>query len=903
LSTVPSGGAPEADVVLRDGATAHVRPVRPADAPAVRALYAGLSEQSSWLRFFSVSPDLDYVVRWATELDGAGRAGLVAVVGPNDEVVAHVGYERDPTDPERAEVGLAIADRLQGHGLGTIMLGQLAEMASNAGVAGFTAEVLPENYKMIELFRDSGLAVTARAEPGVIMVEVPTSLSPEARDRFERRERLAAAAAMRTILAPRSVAVIGASRQRGTVGAELYRNLLAVGFEGPVYPVNTGADVVQSVLAYPSVLDVPGPVDLAVIVVPAPHVVDVATECAAKGVRGLVVISGGFAETGPEGAARQAELLRVCRRSGMRLIGPNCLGVVNTAAGVRLDATFGPNLPSPGRVGLLSQSGALGLAVIDHARERGLGLSSFVSIGNRADISPNDLLDYWEDDPGTDLVLLYLESFGNPRKFARTARRVARSKPVVAVKSGRTTAGRRATSSHTGALLAASDVTVDALFRQAGVIRADTLGEMFDIATLLAGQKLPAGRRVGIVTNVGGPGILCADACEAGGLEVPKLSDGLQAELAGFLPPEAGLSNPVDMLAAAPPAAYERAVGLLRSSGEVDAVIVIFLPTIGGNAAEVVRSIQEACSPQAGPVPALTVLMAAGARDGGSAPAFTFPEDAARALAKAAEHAAWLARPQGEVPELDGLRRDEAAGLIARVLASGREPGWLTPAEVGRLLDCYGLAMAEGAVAASPAEAGEVADTLGGPVAVKAVAPTLIHKTEAQGVRLGLIGADQVRAAAAEMTAAVSAAGHRVDGFLVQRMVSEGVEMLVGVVNDAVFGPVMACGAGGTAVELLKDVAVRITPLTGADAAEMIRSLVTYPLLDGYRGAPKADVAALEQVLLRLSALVEDHPDVAELDCNPVAVLPHGRGAVVLDARVRLERHAPPPPLAARLAE
>jgi acyl-CoA synthetase (NDP forming)/RimJ/RimL family protein N-acetyltransferase len=904
MSAEPAHPAPEADVVLRDGATARVRPVRAGDAGAIRALYAGLSRRSTWLRFFSLAPDVDWVVRWATDLDGGAgrqprRAGLVAVTG--GELVAHAGYECEAGDPTRAEVGMAIADRLQGHGLGTILLGQLAEAADAAGVHVFTADVLAENYKMIQVFRDSGFAVRTRTEPGTIRVEFPTSMSTAARDRFESRERSAATAAMRALLAPRSIAVIGASRRRGTVGAELFHNLLAGGFQGPVHPVNLGAEVVQSVLAVPSVLDVAGPVDLAVIAVPCARVLEVAGQCAAKGVRGLVVVSAGFAETGPAGAARQGELLRLCRRTGMRLVGPNCLGVVNTDPAVSMDATFGPKLPAPGRVGLLSQSGALGLAVIDHAGERGLGLSSFVSIGNRADISTNDLLDYWEHDDGTDLVLLYLESFGNPRRFARTARRVARTKPIVAVKSGRSSAGARATSSHTGALLAASDVTVDALFRQAGVIRADTLGDMFDVAALLAHQPLPAGPRVGIVTNVGGPGILCADACEAGGLRVPRLSDTLQARLAAFMPPESGRANPVDLLAAASPAAFERAISLLRTSGEVDAVISIFLPTIGDNAAAVAAAVARASAPEGGPVPALTVLMATGAA--GPAPVYTFPEDAARALALAAAHAAWLARPAGTVPELAGLRHDEAAALLATALAGGRDPCWLTPLEVQRLLDCYGVAMAEGAVAASPAEAGALAETLGGPVAVKAVAPTLVHKTEAQGVQLGLSGSASVREAAEAMTAALAAAGHKVDGFLVQRMVGGGVELLVGVVNDAVFGPVMACGAGGTAVELLKDVAVRITPLTDSDAAEMVHDLATYPLLDGYRGAPRADVAALEQVLLRLSALVEDHPDVAELDCNPVAVLRRGGGAVVLDARVRLERHAPPPPVAARVPE
>ena len=404
---------------------------------------------------------------------------------------------------------------------------------------------------------------------------------------------------------------MGASRRRGTVGAELFHNLLAGGFNGPVYPVNPNAPVVQSVVAYPSIAEVPGPVDLAVVAVPAAAVVRAAEECAAAGVRALVVISAGFAETGPDGAERQAQLLRVCREAGMRLIGPNCLGIVNTNPNVRLDATFGPAVPLAGRVGFLSQSGALGLAVVDYATKLGLGLSSFVSVGNKADISSNDLLDYWEQDPDTSVALLYLESFGNPRRFSRIARRVGRRKPVVAVKSGRSAAGARASSSHTGALLAASDVTVDALFQQAGVIRTDTVAELFDVAALLANQPRPRGRRVGIVTNAGGPGVLCADACQAAGLQVAELSEALRAKLAEGLPAAASVANPVDMLAAAPAAHYRRTVELVVASGEVDAAIVIFISPLLTEPADVARAVRAAVEAAGHPVPVLTVFMSA----------------------------------------------------------------------------------------------------------------------------------------------------------------------------------------------------------------------------------------------------------------------------------------------------
>jgi acyl-CoA synthetase (NDP forming) len=499
------------------------------------------------------------------------------------------------------------------------------------------------------------------------------------------------------------------------------------------------------------------------------------------------------------------------------------------------------------------------------------------------------------------VVLLYVESFGTPRMFARIARRVARAKPVLAVKSGRSAAGARAGSSHTGALLAASDVTVEALFRQAGVIRTDTLAELFDVASLLANQPAPKGRRVGVVTNAGGPGIMCVDACDAAGLQVVELSEGLRAKLAEGLPAEASVTNPVDMLASAPADRYRRTVEQVAASGEVDAVIVIFIPPLLTEPAEVAAAVAAAA---AGSVPVLNVFMTAGQlphdRDRAVArlPTYRFPEDAARALAHAAEYGSWRERPEGRVPDLPGLRRDEAAALLAAALAEAPQPRWLPPDEVASLLDCYGLPIAEWRLADTPEAAGDAAGKLGGPVALKAVAPTLVHKTEASGVRLGLEGAGQVRAAAEEMAATVAAVGHRVEQFLVQRMVAGGVELLVGVVHDASFGPVVACGAGGTAVELLKDVAVRITPLTDRDAAEMLRSLATFPLLDGYRGAPKADVWALQDVLLRVSAMVEAHPQIAELDCNPVKVLP--QGAVIIDARVRLEAATPRPPLAAR---
>lgn len=886
------------DVVLSDGSTVEVRPVRAEDCAELVAFLRSLSERSRWMRFMSGAPDIERAAQWAAEVDYRNRYGLVAVAG--GAVVAHGAYQR--TDGDRAEVAFAVADAWQGRGLATILLGHLAEAASSNGVSLFEAEVLAANHRMLEVFRDSGFPLETRVRPGTICVEFPTSFSPEAAERFERREQAAAEAAVRRFFFPGSVAVIGASRTRGTIGGETFRNLLVTGFSGPVFPVNPKAEVVQSVRAYPSVADVPGQVDLAVIVVPAAAVIDVAGECGRKGVRGLVVISAGFSETGEEGRARQSELLEVCARSGMRLIGPNCMGILNTAEDVRLNATFAPIWPPHGRVGFLSQSGALGLAVIDYANELGLGLSSFVSVGNKADISGNDLIQYWESDEGTDLILLYLESFGNPRKFARVARRVGRSKPIVAVKSGRSAAGARATGSHTGALIAASDVTVDALFKQAGVIRTDTLGDMFDVATLLANQPPPEGPRVAIVTNAGGPGILCADACEANGLEVVPLPEETERRLAEFLPPEASLANPVDMIASASADSYRRAIEVVADCPAVDSVIVIFIPPLVTLARDVARAIREAVGAIPRRVPVVTVFMSAQGvpdelrADDVRVPSYAFPENAAHALARVAHYGMWRRREDGAAAVFEGVRRDEAASLIAGALA--RSPGWLAPEEVAGLLDCYGVGLAEWRMAGSAEAAGDAAAAMAAPVALKAVAPTLVHKTEAGAVRLGLSGAREVTEAARAMAEAARRLGHEVTGFIVQRMVSGGVEMLVGVVHDQSFGPVLACAAGGVATELVKDVQVRLTPITERDATEMVSSLATFPLLQGFRGAPPADVPALEELLLRVSALVEDHPEIVEMDCNPVMVME--RGAVVVDARARVEGAEPRPPVAAR---
>jgi acetate---CoA ligase (ADP-forming) len=884
----------EADVVLRDGSTVRVRPVRDGDREALRAFFDGVSQDAIWFRFFTMA-NLDWATDWAADVDYRDRFGLVVETGSPRQIVAHAVYVRDG---DCAEVAFLVSDAQQGQGIATILLAHLAARAAAHGITTFVADVLPANHRMIAVFRESGFAVDVRRTRDSVRVEFPTSLSPEATARFRERDRTASVAAVAGVLSPRSVVVVGASRRRGTVGGELLHNIVKAGFTGSLYAVNEHGGSIHGITAYRSVSDLPAPVDLAVIVVPAPRVVAVARECVAAGARALVVISAGFAEVGGEGVERQHELLEVCRASGVRLVGPNCLGVLNTQPGVALNATFVPRQATPGTIAFLSQSGGLGIAIIEAAARLGVGLSSFVSVGNKADLSSNDFLQYWEQDPATSVALLYLESFGNPRKFARVARRFSHTKPVVAVKSGRSAAGQRGTASHTGALLAASDVTVDALFAQAGVIRTDTLAEMFDVAAFLSKQPVPAGDRVAVLTNAGGPGIVCADACQAAGVQVPEPSGALATLLACHLPQAASVINPIDMIATATAEDYAGTLGRLADSGEFDAILVIFVPPLVTDARDVAQAIRRTASAHQECAVAAVFMTAQGppaelSDDALSVPGYQFPEEAARAIAHAARYGAWRARPAGAALTADPETVAAGAAVIDAELARG--PGWMTPQAVDELLTLHGVTQAPARVVGSVNAAAAAGRELGWPVALKAVAPGLVHKRDAGAVATSLRTPAELQRAAKAMQASVTAAGYDVRGFIVQPMISDGVELIVGMVQDTSFGPVLACGAGGTNTELLKDVAVRITPVTDRDAAEMLRALKLYPMLTGYRGSPACDIAAVETLLVRVSAMVAAHPEIAELDCNPVIVRPDG--AIVVDARVRLHEPAPPRPV------
>lgn len=889
-----------AEVTLRDGSVALIRPVRASDSRIILEFLKRLNPEALSLRFaHPITPEA------ALERMLPSGRDLALITMRENRVIGHASFYVN--SPTKAEAAVVIENAYQSKGLGTIMLGQLAEAASSVGIVEFEALVVPENQQMISVLREMGFPTTLRIEPGLIHVSFPISISNEVLESYDRREAVAATTALKAFFYPKSVAVIGASRDRDRIGGQLFRNILDTEFQGPLYPVNPNAEVVQSIVAYHSVLDCPGPVDLAIIVVPPRAVSQVTRECAKKGVRSLVVITSGFAELGEEGAAIQTELSSICAEAGMRLIGPNCMGIVNTDPKVSLNAQFSPSKPKLGRMGFLSQSGALGIAVIEEANGLGLGMSTFASVGNKADISGNDLIEYWENDENTDLILLYLESFGNPRKFARITRRVTKKKPILVVKSGRSAAGFRATQSHTGALLAASDVTVEALFRQSGVIRADTLAEMFDVSALLCTQPVPKGDRVGIITNAGGAGILAADACADYGLKVPELSQETQSNLRTYLSPMAGVKNPVDMIASATPEDYAKTIHAVANDPQIDALLVIFIPPTLISPQFVAHKILSEVSSLNARIPVLATFMAthglSGVLSDGNTniPSYPFPETAARALSRAVQYGKWLSAPKGTILTFEDSKKGVAAAVVAKALASaGKEGCWLSPEDTQTILSSYGVPLVKTIEVNTPSDAGKAAKELGQKIALKGVAEGLVHKTEAGAVRLNLEGEEAVRVAAEEMSRHLGSQGYKVSGFLVQPIVPAGVEMIVGVTADPVFGAVIACGAGGTLVELLKDVSVRVTPLTDKDASDMVSSLKTFPLLNGYRGGQKHDVKSLEHAVLRIGALVEDIPEISELDLNPLIVLREGQGVRVVDARIRVAESRPELPIGAK---
>ena len=852
--------AEPAYALLTDGTEIEIRALRPADTKAVRRMHRQMSRANLYLRFFSFSSTVaDRVAEQLCRPGGPGRAALSAWL--KDELVGVAVYE--PTqEADVAEVALAVADDMHHRGVGTLLLEHLGSFARREGIRGFRADTLAQNHPMLRVAASAGMTVRREFDAGV--VELRLSLEPGERylDAVAERERRADVASLAHVLRPASVAVVGAGRRPGSVGHAILGSLRSGGFEGKMYAVNPHADgPLTGTPCVPSVGDLPEAPELAILAVPAPQIPETAEDCGERGVKGLVVITSGLGES------QGSRLREACHRHGVRLIGPNCLGIVNTS--LDLDATFAAHHAVKGSAGVVVQSGGVGIALLEQLSRLGIGISSFVSAGDKYDVSANDLLQWWESDGTTKLGILHVESFGNPRKFSRTARRVARGMPLLTVLAGRSAAGRRAAASHTAAA-ATPAVTQEALFSQAGVIATFSLGELVDAAALLARQPVPAGSRVAIVSNAGGAGVLAADACSDSGLTVATLMEQTQAALASILPVTAACGNPVDTTAAIDPAIYRRCVELVEADPGVDAVVSLVAPTA-------INTL---------PIQPIAGKTLAGVRLGqaenvtvgeGDVPCYAYPEDAVRAVARACSYGEWLARPLGSLPAFTDLRLASAADLIKTFLQRNPEGGWLPPRETMALLGHYGIPVSDWRWAGSAKEAVRAQKSLRKPVVLKAYVPGVIHKRAAGAVQLDLRTPGEVRQAYHWLEGRF---GADLEGVLVQPMEPVGVELLCGVVQEPAFGPLVIFGLGGTQTDVIADRAARLTPLTDVDAAGMVRLPRTAALLTDQAQE------ALEGILLRLGRLADDHPELAELDLNPVIAEP--AGPVAVDARVRV---------------
>jgi len=890
----------ETEVLLKDGSSILLRPIRVEDAESWLGFIGRLGSENKYLRFLHTSKEmnLDNAIRFCT-VDYHDRFAFVAEAlrEPNKDIVGAGQYYRLPGH-HSADMLLAIEDDYQGRGLGISILEQLANVARENGIDTFRTDVLAGNEQMMNVLKDYGFHISSELQADIYHVTLPIAQTTAIEEKELERERASTLASLRWLLKPQSIALIGASRHPGTIGYLLLQCLTQSGFSGKVYPVNPNIDSLMSLKTYPSVLAIPGDIDMAVIAVPAKIVAKVADECGRKGVHTLVVISDGFKEVGPEGASREKELRDIALGHGMRIIGPNCMGVINTDPSIRLNATFSPVYPPAGNVAFLSQSGAMGLVVLEYASNLDMGISTFVSVGNRADISSNDLMEYWEQDPSTDVILLYLESFGNPRKFSRIARRVTAKKPVVVVKGGSTQAGSRAAASHTGAM-ATSDVVSDVLFQHAGIIRVNLMEEMFDVAALLSSQPLPRGRRLVIVTNGGGPGIIAADSAARNGLSLPQPSQEMVGKLKSVIKRDISFHNPLDTTAGADAEEFRAILRLLADDEDSDAVLSIFIPPVVANMEDFEASIGDVAQyfwNEGKPLLACFLgqrgFKAKLGSSGRFVPTYPFPEEAISALSKAVEYAEMRQKPMGKIPELGGIKTNEARDIIGKAMTrSTQRPLWMKPREISNLLTCYGMHFVETLVARTPTEAAAAAAKIGFPVAVKLDSSTVTHKSDVGGVVLGLDSGDEVKQAFNDIRARLKKDGRQneMQGVVVQKMVNEGIEAIVGVTQDPSFGPLIMFGSGGVYAELMKDVVLRLHPISDLDAKEMINSIKMSSLFKGFRGSPPADIRAIQDLLLRLSAMVEDIPHIAELDFNPVKVMPQGKGYYIVDVRIMLK--------------
>ncbi len=891
-------GAQTAHALLADGTTAHIRPAHPGDRERVLSLYEDMSPENLRLRFFT--PGRRSGEQAAERVAHCERPGYRALlVFADGRLVGIAEYEMSRAHDDRAEIAVAVADGWHHRGVGTLLLEHLVHAARAEGIHTFTADTLADNTAVLRVFSDLGLRTTRRFQGPEVTCTIRLDEDERYRSAVDVRAAAADIASLRPLLRPKSVAVVGVGSRPGSAGRTVLRAIRGSGYTGRLYAVHPRAHLLERVPAYPSVAALPRPPELAVLALPADAVPGVARECGRAGVRALVVLSGGL------DAGQSAALRETCRAHGMRLVGPGCLGVANTEPGTGLDATCSAHRPLPGTAGVAVQSGGVGVAVLGGLARLGIGVSSFVSFGDKLDVSSNDLLQWWESDGRTDLALLHMESFGNPRAFSRTARRVARRIPVLTVDAGRSPAGRRAAASHSAAA-ATRTVTRQALFTQAGITATRGVGELLGTAALLRSQPLPTGSRVAIVTNAGGAGVLAADACVEAGLTVPELPADLAAGLAAALPEGASAGNPVDITAEAGDAALEACLDRLTANGAVDAVLVVLVPTAPARATgdDPAAALTGGPARRSRPVAAVLLDQPEAARllptaDGGQVPAYADPASAARALAHAAERARWLAEPPGTVPELPGVDTEPARELAETYLAGHPDGGWLDPSRCARLLACYGIAQSPWAWVCDEEAAVRAAARLAGPggrVALKAHWPGLLHKSEHGAVVLDLEGATQVRQAYRGLAARF---GTLMTGVLVQPMARRGIELVAGAVQDPVFGPLVLFGLGGTAAEVLADQAARLAPLTDVDVHGLVCAPRCAPLLSARRAGGPVDVAGLEELLLRLSRLACDLPQLAELELNPVVARPDG--VLALDARVRLLPRRPHDPYLRRL--
>ncbi len=873
---------PTVYALLTDGTTIEIRAARPDDFDAVRDMHEKLSPDSLYLRFFSMSPRAaEREARRICRPPAPDHAALLALL--DGEPIGCGSYECADLPSRSAEVAFTVADHMHNRGVGMLLLEHLISLARSRGLHAFTAETLSENAPMLRVFADAGLLAHRALADGVydLTFPLPTGEANLAlggyRDAVAARERSAGLASLRHVLTPASVAIIGAGRRPGSVGRAILHNIVTGGFSGPVYAVHPAVTELEGVPCVPSAAALPEEVDLAVIATPAAAVVGIAEECGQRGVKALVVLAAGLSGAG------RAELLSICRRHGMRMVGPASFGVADTSAG--LDATFAARPARPGSAGLALQStGGAGFALAEHLSRIGVGISSLVSLGDKDDVAGTDMLLWWESDPATKLALLYLESIANPPKFARVARRVGRSVPVLTVRVGRSITGRRLAGAR--ATAATPLLTRQALFEQAGVIATANLGEMLDTAVLLAAQPVPGGLRVAVVSNTRGAAVLAADACGDAGLRVARLAGDTQRALRDLLPRDATVTGPVDTTLLIGPGAFRRCLELVGADPGVDAVLALTTASAAGDpvpevpAARLPVPIAAAVLDQ---VEVVRLLRRPGG-DSPAVPAYAYCESAARALSYAARYGIWRAIPPGDVPDLDGLRQDRARELVAEFLAGRPAGGWLPLDPTVELLGCYGVPLADSIGVVTEDAAIAAAARFGGPVALRADVPGLVRARGAGALLIDLHGADEVRRGFRSLKEAF---GHRLAGVIVKPMVTGGVEVMISVLQDQAVGPLVLFGIGGAAADALADRAARLAPLTDSDADELIRSIRAAPLLLGRPGAPGADLTALRDLLLRVSRMADDLPQIAELELSPVFARPDGAQAV--DARIRLQ--------------